>query len=125
MITISIFLLFQKDLGAPLSHDKVIFGVLIALPERLEKPLIFVDLYVSTVEVTRLMNGPIIKNRHNLPRKRARYDNLEYRHFRRRCSEKNELVEEQELTPHNKLEDISERIKKRTSKGMVIKPHRK
>ena len=52
-------------------------------------------------------------HKHNLPRKKARYDNLGYRHLRKRCSEENELVEEQILTLHNKLEDISEYIKKR------------
>ena len=117
MKTISIFLSFQKDLGAPLCHENVILGVFIALPESLEKPFIFVDFYEAHLEITRLMNDLVIKHRHNLPRKRARYDNLEYRYLRRRCLEKKELLKEQELSPHNKLEDISENIKKENFEG--------
>ena len=116
MRTISIFFSFQKDLGAPLSHNKVIFGVLIALPENLTNPFIFVDIYQSYYEINCLMNNSVIKHRHNLPRKRARYDNFESRHRRRCHSEKKELLNEQELSPHNKLVDISEHIKKENVK---------
>ena len=96
MIKITIFLSFQKNLGAPLSHEKVIFGVLIVLPENLTKPFIFVDVYESHREITRLINHCSNHHRHILPRKRARYDNFENRHRRRRYSEKKELLNEQE-----------------------------
>ena len=112
MRTISILLLFQKDLGAPLIHKNFIFGVLITLPKTLTKPFISIDVYKSYCEINRLMNNSVIRHRYNLPRKRARYDNFESCHRRRCYSRKKVLLKEQELSPHNKLEDISEHIKK-------------
>ena len=117
MRTISIFFSFQKDLGAPLSHKNVIYGLLIDLPENLTKTSIFVDVYQSYYEINCLMNDSVIKHRHNLPRKRARYDNFDSRHRRRRYSEKKELLNEQKLSPHNKLVDISEHVEKEKFEG--------
>ena len=63
------------------------------------------------------MNNSVQYHRHNLPRKRARYNNFECRHRRRRYSEKKEFLNEQEFSAHNKLEDVSEQIKKENFEG--------
>ena len=47
------------------------------------------------------MNNPIIKHRYNLPRKRARYDNIKSRCCKKLYIEKEELFEENELSPHH------------------------
>ena len=47
------------------------------------------------------MDDAVVNHRHNLPRKRARYDNIATRHRRTRHMEKKELFEEEEFIPHN------------------------
>ena len=69
-------------------------GVLAALPENMEETLIFVDVYRMNSEVSRLMEKGLVNHRHNLPRKRARYDNISTRHRRVRHMEKKELFKQ-------------------------------
>ena len=47
------------------------------------------------------MNDPTLRHRHNLPRKKARYDNIESRFRRKIYKEKEELFKENELSPHH------------------------
>ena len=63
------------------------------------------------------MDNSVQYHRYVLPRKRAGYGNFECRHRRRRYSEKKELSNEQELSAHNKLEDVSEHIEKENFEG--------
>ena len=51
--------------------------MLVLLPDRLGEPVIFIDLYKSFNEIHRLNNSFIIKTRKVLPRKKARFDDLE------------------------------------------------
>ena len=71
-----IFYLFQEDLGAPLSKNNIVFGILVKLPEESESPAVFVDIFKSCNEINYFIDGGALIHRKALPRKKARFDHL-------------------------------------------------
>ena len=63
-------------------HGNTIIGVLTTFPKSPSESSIFVDVYRSMPELKRLLQCKVFMNRHNLPRRKARYDNIIYRHRR-------------------------------------------
>ena len=63
-------------------HGNTIIGVLTTFPESPSKSSIFVDVYKSITELNRLLESKMFINRHNLPRRKAKYDNIINRHRR-------------------------------------------
>ena len=61
-------------MGAPLSIDYRIRGVLASLPLEPEQTTIFIDVCKAFSEVTRLLNDHSNFFRSSLPRKKARFD---------------------------------------------------
>ena len=82
MAKIKSFYSFQEDLGAPMVHETAIIGLLTALPENPRKSSIFIDVYKSLHELKHLFEDRVFKHRYNLPRRKARYDNIQRRHRR-------------------------------------------
>ena len=48
-----------------------------------------------------LLNDVVLHHRHNLPRKRARYDNFKSRHRRTPYTEKTEFLKKGNLSPRH------------------------
>ena len=71
-----ILYLFQDDLGAPLSKNNIVLGILVKLPEASESPAVFVDIFKSYTEINYLINDCVLVHRKSLPRKKARFDHL-------------------------------------------------
>ena len=94
---------FQEDLGAPLIQNNVVLGILASVPEKLDQSALFVDVFKSRNEIDKLFDDYIGMYRDALPRKKARYDCIEYRSKRRRKSKIEETNDEESC--HNKTQE--------------------
>ena len=69
-----IFYSIQEDLGAPLSKNNFVSGILVKLPEESKSPAFFVDIFKSCNAINNLINDCVLVHRKALPRKKARFD---------------------------------------------------
>ena len=65
---------FQTDLGAPLSKNNSVLGILVKLPEDSKSFAFFFDILKSFNEINHLINDRVLLYRKSLPRKKARFD---------------------------------------------------